>query len=282
MISDHLIITGINILLAWSVYIALLAGSLSFAQGAFMAIGCYAAGYMTTQLGVPFWPAAVLAAAFTAAFAALVGFPALRLRGIYLILATLGITFCVRVLIENLDFLGGIGGFGGMLGVDLGSVAIAVACVGALLAWVSFSPLQRIFDAVREDERVAASLGINVTAVRLVSFAAGAGVAAVGGALYGHYMSFVRPESFDVLLSIYVVLYVVLGGVNNMLGPVLGAVVMTLLPEYFRVLAEWRPTVFGLAVLVMLLFRPDGLLSFRFRTTQAQREKNGALQRKTA
>lgn len=282
MISDHLIITGINVLMAWSVYIALLAGSLSFAQGAFMAVGCYAAGYMTTQFGVPFWPATLLAAALTAAFAALVGFPALRLRGIYLILATLGITFCVRVLIENLEFLGGIGGFGGMLGVDLGTVAIAVACVGAALAWVTFSPLQRVFDAVREDERVAASQGINVTAVRLVSFAAGAGVAAVGGALYGHYMSFVRPESFDVLLSIYVVLYVVLGGVNNMWGPVLGAVVMTLLPEYFRVLAEWRPTVFGLAVLVMLLFRPDGLLSFRFRTARAAREGKGVLRRRAA
>lgn len=244
-----------------------------------MAIGCYAAGYMTTQLGMPFWPATLLAAALTAAFAALVGFPALRLRGIYLILATLGITFCVRVLIENLEFLGGIGGFGGMLGVDLSSVAIAVALVGALLLWVSFSPLQRIFDAVREDERVASSLGINVTAVRLISFAAGASIAAIAGALYGHYMSFVRPESFDVLLSIYVVLYVVLGGVNNMFGPLLGAVIMTLLPEYFRVLAEWRPTVFGLAVLVMLLFRPDGLLSFRLRTAsvQTRNKTKGAL-----
>jgi len=271
LISDHLIITGINILLAWSVYIALLTGSLSFAQGAFMAIGCYAAGYMTTHFDIPFWPATLAAAALTAAFAALVGFPALRLRGLYLILATLGITFCVRVLIENLDFLGGIGGFGGMLGADLGSVAVAVAGVGAVLALISFSPLQRIFDAVREDERVAASLGINITAVRLIGFSAGAAVAAIGGSLYGHYMSFVRPESFDVLLSIYVVLYVVLGGVNNMAGPALGAVVMTLLPEYFRVLADWRPTVFGLAVLVMLLFRPDGLLSFRLRTARADK-----------
>jgi branched-chain amino acid transport system permease protein len=76
-------------------------------------------------------------------------------------------------------------------------------------------------------------------------------------------MSFVRPESFDILLSVYVVLYVVLGGVNNMWGALLGATVMTLLPEYFRVLAEWRPTVFGLAILLMLLFRPQGLLAFR-------------------
>lgn len=270
MITDHLIITGINILLAWSVYIVLLTGSLSFAQGAFMAIGCYAAGYMTTVMGVPLLPATLIAAAFTAVVAVVVGYPALRLRGIYLILATLGITFCVRVLIENLDFLGGIGGFGGMLGADLMAVAIAVVGVGALLAVISISPLQRIFDAVREDDRVAAALGINVTMIRLLGFALGAAVAAIGGSLYGHYMSFVRPESFDVMLSIYVVLFVVLGGVNNMLGPVLGATVMTLLPEYIRELADWRPTVFGLAILIMLLFRPDGMLSFRLLTARVK------------
>lgn len=276
MITDHLIITGINILLAWSVYIVLLTGSLSFAQGAFMAVGCYAAGYLTTNFDIPFWPATLLSAAVTALFAIVLGYPALRLRGIYLILATLGITFCVRVLLENLEFLGGIGGFGGMLGADLSTVAIAVVAVGTLLVLVTFSPLQRIFDSVREDDRVAASMGINVTYVRLIGFAVGAGVAAVGGSLYGHYMSFVRPESFDVLLSIYVVLYVVLGGVNNMVGPAVGAIIMTLLPEYFRVLAEWRPTVFGLAVLIMLLFRPDGLLSFRFSTAGIKRLRPGA------
>ena len=268
MIGDHLFFTGINILLAWSVYVVLLTGSLSFAQGAFMAIGCYAAGYLTTKLGLPLWLASLIAAALSALAAAVIGFPALRLRGIYLILATLGVTFCVRVLLENLSFLGGVGGFGGMKGADLTSVIITVVCVGILLGLLSISPLQRMFDAVREDDRVAAALGVNVTAIRLIGFSAGAAIAAIAGSLYGHYMNFVRPESFDVMLSIYVVLYVVLGGVNNMWGPVLGAAVMTLLPEYFRILADWRPTVFGLAVLVLLLFRPDGLLSFRTRTAR--------------
>jgi branched-chain amino acid transport system permease protein len=270
LITDHLFFTGINILLAWSVYAVLLTGSLSFAQGAFMAVGCYAAGYLTTKLGLPLLPATLLGAVLAAVIAALVGFPALRLRGIYLILATLGLTFCMRILLENLEFLGGIGGFGGMTGASLTQVAVAVLCVGALLGLVSISPLQRILDAVREDDRVAAALGINVTAVRLIGFAAGAAIAGIAGSMYGHYMSFVRPESFDVMLSIYVVLYVVLGGVNNLWGAVLGAAIMTLLPEYFRVLAEWRPTVFGAAVLVLLLFRPEGLLSFRLPTARAR------------
>ena len=268
MIADHLFFAGINVLLAWSVYAVLLTGSLSFAQGAFMAIGCYGAGILTVKFGWPLLPAILVAAAASALIAAMLGYPALRQRGIYLILVTLGITFCVRVVIENVKYVGGVAGFGGMVGADLNSVLIALAIVGSMLMALSYSPLQRVCDAVREDDRVAASLGINVTAVRLMGFSAGAAIAAVAGSLYGHYMNFVRPESFDVLLSIYVVLYVVLGGANNLWGPLLGAAVMTLLPEYFRVLADWRPSVFGLAILVMLLFRPQGLLAFRTLTTR--------------
>ncbi|PIT77450.1 branched-chain amino acid ABC transporter permease [Limnohabitans sp. B9-3] len=268
MIADHLFFAGINVLLAWSVYTVLLTGSLSFAQGAFMAIGCYGAGVLTVKFGWPLLPSTLVAAAGAAVLAAILGYPALRQRGIYLILVTLGITFCVRVVIENVKYVGAVSGFGGMVGADLNSVLIALAFVGSFLVALSYSPLQRICDAVREDDRVAASLGINVTAVRLIGFSAGAAIAAVAGSLYGHYMNFVRPESFDVLLSVYVVLYVVLGGANNLWGPLLGAAVMTLLPEYFRVLADWRPTVFGLAILIMLLFRPQGLLAFRTLTTR--------------
>ena len=271
MTLDHLFFTGLNVLLAWSVYVALLTGSLSFAQGAFMAMGCYGAGVLTVKFGLPLLPATLLAAMGAAAVAVVLGYPVLRLRGIYLILVTLGITFCVRVLLENVDYVGGVAGFGGMTGASLQAVLVAVVLVGALLFWLSRSPLQRIFDAVREDDRVAASMGIQVTRIRLLGFAAGAAIAAIAGSLYGHYMNFVRPENFDVLLSVYVVLYVVLGGVNNLWGPLLGATVMTLLPEYFRVLADWRPTVFGLAILILLLFRPEGLLSFRTRTSRASK-----------
>ncbi|MBC7438028.1 MAG: branched-chain amino acid ABC transporter permease [Bdellovibrionales bacterium] len=263
MIADQLFFTAVNVLLAWSVYLVLMTGSLSFAQGTFMAIGCYAAGVLTVKFGWPLLPATLAGAALASVIAAVVGWPALRLRGVYLILVTIGITFCGRVLLENLEYIGGVAGFGGMTGGSLTAALIAVALVGGALFWLSRSPLQRTFDAVREDDRVAASLGINVPVVRLIGFCGGAFIAAIAGSLFGHYMSFVRPESFDILLSVYVVLYVVLGGVNNLWGALLGATVMTLLPEYFRVLAEWRPTVFGLAILLMLLFKPQGLLSFR-------------------
>jgi branched-chain amino acid transport system permease protein len=263
MIQDYFFFTGVNVLLAWSVYIVLLTGNLSFAQGAFMAIGCYAAGIMTTRYGVPLALAVPASMTISAAVAVLVGFPALRVRGIYLILLTVGLTFCVRIGLENFAYTGGVEGLKGMAGTKLWHVGAAMLVVGALLFLLSRSPLQRILDAVREDDRVAASLGINLTYVKLLAFGAGAAIAGMAGALYGHYLIFVRPDNFDILVSIFVVLYVILGGVNNMWGPLVGATVMTLLPEFIRALQEWRPTVFGLAIIVMLLLRPEGLLKFR-------------------
>lgn len=263
MTIDYIFFTGINILLAWSVYVVLLTGNLSFAQGAFMAVGCYAAGIMTTRYGVPLLLAIPAAMAMSAALAVVFGYPALRIRGIYLILVTVGLTFCVRIALENFSYTGGVGGLKGMSGTTLWHLGAALLFVGGLLFLLSRSPLQRILDAVREDDRVAASLGINLTYVKLLAFAAGAAIAGLAGALYGHYLIFVRPDNFDILVSIFVVLYVILGGVNNLWGPLLGATVMTLLPEFIRVLQDWRPTVFGLAIVAMLLLRPEGLLSFR-------------------
>ena len=273
MIADHLFFAGINTLLAWSVYVVLLSGSLSFAQGAFMDLGCYCAGVLTVKLGWPLLPATLVAGVFSAVIAFLVGYPTVKLKGIYFILVTLGVTVCVRVLLENFKFIGGVGGFGGMHGADVYAVAATLGGVGGLLYLFSLGSWQRICDAVREDELVAASMGINVVMVKLLTIATGAFIAGLAGSLYGHYMNFVRPENFDVLLSIYVVLYVVLGGVNNMWGSLLGAFVMTLLPEYFRILAEWRPTVFGLSILLILLLRPQGILQFRTLTVK----KRGAL-----
>ncbi len=135
MISDYLFFTGINVLLAWSVYVVLLTGSLSFAQGAFMAMGCYVSGVLTVKFGWSLAPASLTAAGATALVAALLGYPALRLRGIYLILVTLGITFCVRVLLENIKYVGAVAGFGGMVGASLPAVMCVVVVLGLSLFW---------------------------------------------------------------------------------------------------------------------------------------------------
>jgi branched-chain amino acid transport system permease protein len=269
VIEDHLLFTGLNILLAWSVYIILMTGTMSFGNGAFMAIGAYVAGICTVRLGVALEPATLIAALACFVFGLGVGFPALRTRGLYLIMVTIGLAFCVRVAIENTAFLGGVRGMRGLEGTTTWHVAAAVLIVGGLLWYVSRSPLQRIFDAVREDEDVAGALGINVVHVQLVAFATGAALAGIAGALYGHYMLFVAPDHFGILVSIFVVLYVILGGTNNMWGPVLGATLMTLLPELVRGLAEWRTAFFSLVIVLLLLVRPEGLLAFRTVSTRA-------------
>jgi branched-chain amino acid transport system permease protein len=269
MTTDYLIFTGLNILLAWSAYVILLSGSLSFANGAFMALGAYGSGVLTVKFGWPLLAAMPVSAVGTALIAVLLSLPALRTRGVYLILVTIGISLCLRAVLESTSYIGGVRGLSGLTGTELWHIAVLIVAVGLLLWWISRSPLQRVLDAVREDESVARSLGINTVFVKAAMFGVGAAIAALAGALYAHHMVFVRPENFDILVSIYIVLYVILGGTNNLWGPVLGAAAMTLLPEMLRVLSDWRPMLFGVLVVLMLLVRPEGLLSFRTRSVRA-------------
>ena len=266
MIQDYVVFVGVNIVLAWSVYVILLAGSLSFANGGFMAIGAYVSGVLTVKFGVPL----VLAAPIAGTIGVLVGFPALRTRGIYLMLVTVGVAVSVKAVIESIDYVGGIQGFGGMVGTTEWHVVALVVLVGCGLWFLSKSPLQRILDAVREDELVAASLGINPVYVKLVCFGVGAFLAAVAGSFYAHYLIHVTPDQFGIVLSVFIVLYAVLGGTNNMWGPPIGATIMTLIPEFVRSLESWRPTAFGIIILGLLLIRPDGLLAFRSVTMRAK------------
>ncbi len=274
MSQDLLFLTGINILMAWSVYIILLSGSLSFANGGFMALGAYAAGVFTMKWGMNFYAALALAGVGAGLVGALLAYPALRTRGVYLILVTIGLSFIIQTLIQNTDYVGGVRGMTGMMGTTNWHVWGLIAIVGAGLYWLSRSHLQRQLDAVREDERVAASLGFDVVYLKIVCFAAGACLAAIAGGLYSHYMVFINPDHFNIFVSIYVVLYVVLGGVNNLWGPVVGASIMTILPELVRGLASFRPLVFGAVIIVLLLVRPNGLLAMRLRTLKADRERS--------
>jgi branched-chain amino acid transport system permease protein len=263
MTSAYIVLTGINILLAWSVYVIMLSGQVSIGNSAFMAIGAYVSGIMTVKFDMPLVLALVVSCLVSAIVGAGIGFPAIRLKGVYLIMVTIGIAASVETLFQNIPYVGGVGGFGGMYGTTVTLVLICVAIVGFILWWISKTPLQRVFEAIREDERVAASMGINVTYVKVFAFAIGAGIAALAGGLFSHYMTYISPENFGIWASIQMLLYVILGGTNNLWGPAFGAILMTLLPEYIRFLDEWRITVFGTLIVILLLFRPEGLLSFR-------------------
>ena len=265
--QENVIFTGVNILLAWSVYLSLMTGTLSFAMAAFRGIGAYVSGVLTAKMGWPLMPAAVVGAAACLVGGLLVGFPALRVRGLYLMLVTTGVTFAARVVFENIEYIGAVQGMGGLRGTTQLLVVASVVVVGGLLWILSRTPLQRIMDAVREDEHVAASLGINIVFVRVAGFAAGAALAGYAGVLWGHFLFFIAPENFDILTSVFIALFVVLGGVNNMWGPVLGAIIITLLPELARDLGgdfrAWRQLIFAGAIVLLLLVRPEGVLAFR-------------------
>lgn len=273
MIAELATMTGFNILLAWSVYIILLSGTLSFANGAFMAIGAYVAGIVTVKLGLPLAAGLAAAAIAAAAIGLLAGYPALRTRGIYLMLVTVGLAAVVETGIQNIPYIGGVKGMGGMQGTTLYHIYGAVLVVGLALWKLTHSPLQRLLDAVREDERVAGALGVNVVYLQLALFCFGAALAAFAGGLYSHHMFFIAPDHFMVIVSVFVVLYVIMGGVNNMWGPPLGAIILTLLPELFRPVGQWRQTVYGVAIAALLLFRREGLMPFRIPSVRLRRNQ---------
>ncbi len=274
MTPDILFFACINILMAWGVYIALSAGVLNFGAAAFVAMGCYGAGILTVKFGMPLIPACIVGGIGAGLAGFILGYPALRLRGIYLILTTLGIAMSTQVIFENVEYVGSSVGFGGMSGATLWHAGISVAVVGIALFLLSISPLQRTIDAVREDDDIAAALGINSVFVKLMAFSIGSAICGYAGGLYGHYLTFVRPDTFNVLMSTYAVMFVILGGTNNMLGCALGAAIMTIVPEEVTFMREWRPTVFAVVIIVLLLFRPQGLTVKRFKTIKLSRKES--------
>ena len=189
------------------------------------------------------------------------GFPALRLRGLYLVLVTFGFGEMVRVLFLNAPAFGGPAGFAG---IPTATTIWYVLGLLALLIYffmrVSGSRMGRAFAALRDDEAAAEAMGVNSTYVKLAAFATGGAIAGLGGALYAHYILFIDPEAFGVGRSLFVMLYAVFGGLASFWGAVAGAAILSILPELLRWVKDWREILYGLLVLIMMLVRPQGLL----------------------
>src|SRR5579885_1522847 len=254
-----LVLMGINILMGWSFYVILMSGQFSFGNAGFMALGAYSASVATVKFQLPYAVGLLIAAVVGAATGWLLGLPALRIRGVYLALATIGFGFLVENLFINLEYTGAQVGFYGMQGTTLPLVYGFVIVIGLLLVRLEHSRLAKSLQAVRENEVVASTLGLNTVYLKLLSFSAGAALAALAGALYAHYMFFISPELFGFFQSVWPAFYVAIGGAGTVIGPVLGAAVVTLLPEYFQPLKEWRLLVFGITVMVLIAVRPQGL-----------------------
>lgn len=256
-----LVILSINVILAYSAFLPLSAGQLNLGIAGFMAIGAYVSAWFSNEYGVAALAASLIGSMAAGVVAFALGFPVLRARAAYLAIATLALGEVVRGTVINLKFVGAAAGYPvtAYLGLPaIGGMAIAVMFLVAYLYSTRFG-LSVV--AVEDDERVADLLGLNVRMIRVWAFAIGGALAGLGGALYAHHFSFIEGQSFTVLLSVYIVLYVILGGMQSVLGPLFGAAFFTLLPELFRMGKEWRYVLFAAAVILLMAWRPQGLLT---------------------
>ncbi|MEE8303028.1 MAG: branched-chain amino acid ABC transporter permease [Candidatus Tectomicrobia bacterium] len=277
--NSLLIQTGFHILLGLSVYTVALTGQLSFGQQGFYAIGAYLAAIATTLWGFPLVPALLLGAVASACIGLLVGFPALRVRGLYLAIATFAFGEIVRLTLINLYYTRTVRGIEvGPVGPEgfrhisyftdhgwttsdvLGLTAVMVCLVLALYAIIERSRLGATIKAVGADELAASMVGIHVVWVKVGAFAIGAFVAGLGGGLYAHYTTFLSHQAFGLPLGIIAVAYALVGGSGSFLGPVAGVVFFLLLTEGLRFLGEYRMMIYGIIVVLAMNVRPHGLI----------------------
>jgi branched-chain amino acid transport system permease protein len=251
---------GILLLGALSVYIILATGQLSLGNAAFMALGAYLTSYLTVNAGVPITPALVIAAVTAGLVGVIVGFPALRLKGIYLAMATLGFGEMMRSFFINFSTMGGSGGFHGMKHISVGYIWAWAGGILVVLMLVERSRVWLEMQAVHDDETAAGLIGLNTVAIKVSAFGIGAAVAAISGGLFAHHHVYIEPGNFGFERSIDFVLAAILGGSTLGLGSLVGAVLLTFLPEFLRPIADWRLAAFGALLILVLLVRRQGIL----------------------
>ncbi len=263
---------GIYIILAVSLNVATgYLGQLPLGHAGFMAVGAYASAIFMTRLGLrgqgAFAEAAVLGGLAAALAGFLIGIPALRLKGDYLAIITLGFGEIIRVILTNLDDVLGFsltGGAGGLLGIPKTTnflntfLWVGITCF--LIHTLMKSRHGRAIYAIRENEIAAEASGIPVTAYKTFAFVVSAFFAGVAGALYSGYLGILKPDNFKFMTSIEILVMVVLGGMGSMLGSVVSAAVLTALPEALRVFSDWRMIAYALLLILVMIFKPSGLM----------------------
>ena len=261
-IYSNLVLTiGINALLALSIWLTLSCGLLAMANAAFMGIGAYTASILTMNYGAPFPVALAAGIAAPTVVALLIGGPTLRLSGVYLAMATLGFGEVVRVLILNADSLtGGALGLNGIPQLTQWWHVAASLGVTLLILWrLRRSRIGRAFEAIKEDAVAASLMGIAVNAYKMLAFALGAGIAGLAGALNAHLTFFIGPSEFGFDRGVDILTMTILGGTGGLTGPVLGAAIVTLLPELLRDFRDFRTMINGAILVLIVLFLPKGL-----------------------
>lgn len=260
-LTGVLVVLAFNVIAAYAVYLPLAAGQLNLGIAGFMAIGAYASAFLTNEYGVSMWlaiPAGSLLAGLTGV---LIGIPVLRTHGIYLAMATFALGQVIAAVFLNLEVVGGAAGYPVTDYAPPKAVWWAAAGVVLLMLYLSRTRFALCLTAVKSDATVADLLGVSVRGMQVAAFALGAAVAGFGGGLYAHHFNFVEAQHFNVLLSVFTVLYVLFGGTQTVWGPLVGAAFFTLVPELLRASDQWRYALFAGFIILFMAVRPQGLVT---------------------
>ena len=251
---------GVHALLALSIWLTLACGLLSMANAAFMGIGAYVSALLSLNAGWPFAAVLVAAGVAPALVALIIGIPTLRLSGVYLAMATLAFGEVVRITVLNLEITGGPEGLNGIPQSTQGWHIVAIlAFVVYGLTRMQRSRVGRAFESIREDDVAASLMGIDVARYKLFAFVLGAAMAGVAGGLNAHFPFFISPREYGFENAVDILTMAVLGGTGSLVGPMLGAAILTLLPELLRFLNEFRGIFNGIVLVLVVLFLPKGI-----------------------
>jgi branched-chain amino acid transport system permease protein len=263
---NSLIVMGLSMLMGY-------AGQISLGHAAFYGIGAYCTGVLTTHLGLSIYLSFFSGIILSILVAIIVGIPALRLKGHYLAVATLGIGEIVFIIFNELtEFTGGPSGLSNIPGIHLGNFQFNSSFRFYYLVWginilalffslnIIHSRVGRALRSMHGSETAASAMGVNLSFLKIQVFILSAVFASIAGSLYAHFVSFISPNNFGLMISIMFLMMGVIGGIHNIWGALLGASLLTFLPEYLRVFNQYDILIYGAILLAILLFVPQGLL----------------------
>jgi branched-chain amino acid transport system permease protein len=247
------------------------AGQISLGHAAFLGIGAYTSAMLYTEAGFPFWLSVPLSGLVAGAIGALLAIPCLRVRDDFLAITTMGIGFVAEAVFLYTPFFGGAMGIGGInlpgwFGREMTKseyFLLILLVFGFLLfldhrmgrSWIGLA-----WASIREDEQAAGAMGVDVVRFKVLAFILGSAIAGLAGGFYAHFLTFIMPQNFGFGQSIVILCMVVFGGIGTRWGPILGAIILGVLPEISRPIMEYRTFVYGLLLVAMMRFQPGGIL----------------------
>ncbi|MGD9023052.1 MAG: branched-chain amino acid ABC transporter permease [Deltaproteobacteria bacterium] len=274
---NTIVVVGLNLLIGF-------AGQISLGHAAFYGLGSYFSGILTVNYGFPLWPAMIIGMLATGAIAYLIGHPSLKLRGHYLVMATLGFGIIINILMGELEqFTGGHDGLMGIPHLSIGELRFDNDLKNFYLIWTFVflsmvaarnllnSRVGRALRAIHGSEAAANSLGVDTAAYKVRVFVLSAMFASISGSLYAHYITFISPSTYDFYYSIQVVTMVIVGGMGSLWGSLFGAAVLSFISEALHIAKQYHVIAYGVSLSLILIFLPEGVLVSIYRVYEKRK-----------